>query len=472
MPRNAKIICTIGPASAGVAQLERLIAAGMDVARLNFSHGTHEEHRAMIRDIREASARAEKPVGILQDLQGPKIRIGMVVGSGVQLEDGARCVIAAGDASEGTAARLTTPYAPLARDVSPGGTLLLDDGYLILSIERIDGNDIHTTVVKGGTLKSHKGIIAPGARISAPAVSEKDIEDMRFGLDEGVDAIALSFVSSERDIIELRATMRLFGRIVPIIAKLERYEGVTDIEDIAREADGVMVARGDLGLELPAEDVPVLQKRIIDRCNYYGKPVITATQMLESMIANPRPTRAEASDVANAVIDGTDCVMLSGETSVGRYPVQAVQTMDRIIRKTEQHFHRHSPLHDIPTDARHNAADAIGRACCVIAEQIHAAAIVPLTSSGGTAKIIAKYRPTIPILALTDNEDTLRHLTWVWGLTARLVPPIAECDALFTAVHGVVLASGFVSPGDQVIFTAGMPFAQRVSTNMLKIEIV
>jgi pyruvate kinase len=470
MSRKTKIICTIGPASTGVEQLTRLVEAGMDVARLNFSHGTHEQHSATIREIREASARTGKPVAILQDLQGPKIRVGAVENGAVELVDGARCIVAAGDAGEGTAARFGTPYAPLAREVRPGGTLLLDDGYIILAIDRIDGNDIHATVVKGGILKNHKGIIAPGARITAPSVSEKDLDDMRFGLAEGVDAVALSFVSSERDIIELRATMRLFGRVAPVIAKMERYEGITDIEDIVREADGIMVARGDLGLEMPAEDVPVLQKRIIDRCNYYGKPVITATQMLESMIGNPRPTRAEASDVANAVIDGTDCVMLSGETSVGRYPVETVETMDRIIRRTEEHFHHHSPLHDVPTDARHNTADAIGRACCVIAEQIHAAAIVPLTSSGGTAKIIAKYRPGIPILALTDNAETLRRLSFVWGLTAKLVAPIAECDDMFSSVRDVVISSGFASAGDHVVFTAGMPFSQRVPTNMLKVE--
>jgi pyruvate kinase len=470
MCRNTKIICTIGPASAGVEQLTRLITAGMDVARLNFSHGTREEHLATIRDIRKASERTGKHVAILQDLQGPKIRVGMVEGGAVELMDGAACVIVAGDASVGTAARFGTPYALLAREVQAGGTLLLDDGYIILVIEKTTGNEIHCTVRKGGTLRNHKGIIAPGARISAPAVSEKDIEDMRFGLAEGVDAVALSFVSSERDIIELRATMRLFGRVVPIIAKLERYEGVVDIEDIVREADGIMVARGDLGLEMPAEDVPVLQKRMIDRCNYYGKPVITATQMLESMIANPRPTRAEASDVANAVIDGTDCVMLSGETSVGRFPVEAVETMDRIIRTTERHFHHDAPLHEVPADVRHNTADAIGRACCVIAGQIHAAAIVPLTSSGGTARIIAKYRPTTPILALTDNEDTLRQLAFVWGIIAARIPSIAESDDIFAVARDAVRASGIASAGTQVVFTAGMPFSQRVSTNMLKVE--
>ena len=469
-PRKTKIICTIGPASAGVERLTNLMNAGMDVARLNFSHGSHADHRAFICDIREAAQTTGKAVAILQDLQGPKIRVGDMENGAVQLEDGSKLVIIAGDATAGTSSRIGTPYGQLAGEVMTGGTLLLDDGYIILTIERISGNAIFTAVVKGGLLKSQKGIIAPGANISAPSASGKDIDDLRFGLAQGVDAVALSFVSSERDIIELRSAMRRFGRVVPIIAKLERYEGINDIEDIVREADGIMVARGDLGLEMPAEEVPILQKHIIDRCNFYGKPVITATQMLESMITHPRPTRAEASDVANAVIDGTDCVMLSGETSVGRYPFEAVSTMDRIIRKTEEHFHHRSPLHDVPTEAQHNVADAIGRACCVIAEQIQAAAIIPLTSTGGTARIIAKYRPGTPVLALTDNPETLRRLSFVWGITPLLIPPIDASTDMFSSARGAVLASGFADVGDHVVFTAGLPFSQRVSTNMLKVE--
>ncbi|MBL0176930.1 MAG: pyruvate kinase [Ignavibacteria bacterium] len=467
--RRTKIIATIGPASAGVEMLTELINAGMDVARLNFSHGTHEEHEQMIADIRAAAEKCGKSVAILLDLQGPKIRTGDVENNAVPLEDGATLIITADDVPMGNAQRVGTTYPDLVRDVRAGQTILLDDGYLILRITAVQGNDIVTTVIKGGVLKNHKGIIVPGATITAPAISQKDLDDVRFGLDRGIDLVAMSFVSSERDIIELRSAMRVFGRTVPVIAKLERAEGIGDIEDIVREADAVMVARGDLGLEMPAEQVPVLQKRIISRCNFYGKPVITATQMLESMIENPRPTRAEASDVANAVIDGTDCVMLSGETSVGRYPVEAVRTMDRIVRTAEEHFPPNPPQSDVPTDERHNVADAVGRACCVIAAQIHAAAIVPVTSSGGEARIIAKYRPSVPILALTDSDEVMRQLALVWGVCAHRIPHIADHSDLLTEVVNTLLERKLLNEGDHAVLTAGTPFRNRVPTNMLRV---
>jgi len=470
MRRKTKIICTIGPACSGVENLCALIEAGMDVARLNFSHGSHEEHLSRIREIREASERTGKLVAILQDLQGPKIRIGALCDGSAQLIDGAQFVITADEIECGNAERAGTTYANLINDVQPGSVLLLDDGYIILTVKSVEGNEIITHVEKGGVLKSHKGIIAPGAVITAPALSEKDIDDLKFGLAHGVDMVALSFVSSERDLIELRTTMKLYGRVVPIIAKIERYEGISDIEDIIHEADAIMVARGDLGVEMKPEDVPVLQKHIINRCNYYGKPVITATQMLESMIDNPRPTRAEASDVANAVIDGTDCVMLSAETSVGHYPIEAVLTMHNIICRTEENVPSIGHEHEVPRDMTHNVADAVGRACCVIAEQIGAAAIVPLTTSGGTAKIIAKYRPAKPILALTDNEETVRRLALVWGIYPKLIPPIVDSDELLGGIAECIIESGFAQKGDYVILSAGAPLRKRVSTNMLKVQ--
>ncbi len=470
MYRKTKIICTIGPSSSGTANLTKLVESGMDVARLNFSHGSHEIHRQSIEDIRSVSQATGKPIAIILDLQGPKIRTGKVLGDRVQLSDGSRFTITTDHLELGNAERVSTSYANLIHDVSPGSTILIDDGYIILTVEELSDNDIHTRVVKGGVLSNHKGIIAPGVKITAPSLSEKDIEDIKFGLANGVDAIALSFVRSERDVLELKTTMKLFGRSVPVIAKIERYEAIDDIEDIIAEADAIMIARGDLGLEMQAEDVPVLQKHIITRCNFFGKPVITATQMLESMIENPRPTRAEASDVANAVIDGTDCVMLSAETSVGDYPVQSVEYMDRIIRKAEEHFRANQRAYDIPKESQHNVADAIGRACCVIAEQVEAAAIVPLTSSGGTARIIAKYRPATPILALTDHEETQRQLTFVWGVYPKLIPPLVETDSLLTTIADIVLATGFAKRGDHVVYSAGTPLNKRVSTNMLKVE--
>jgi pyruvate kinase len=471
MQRRAKIICTIGPASREPAMLRTLIDAGMDVARLNFSHGSHEEHAETMRRIRDAAEERQRPIAILQDLQGPKIRTGRVREGGVELRDGARFTITTAEMETGTAERVHTSYAQLTEDVREGQTILLDDGYLSLAIEEIAGKDIRTRVVKGGTLHSNKGIIVPGASISAPPLSEKDVADLRFGLAAGVDAVALSFVRSERDVIELRSTMKVFGRSVPIIAKIERYEGISDIEDIVNEADGIMVARGDLGVEMPAEEVPVLQKHIIQRCNFYGKPVITATQMLESMIQHPRPTRAEASDVANAVLDGTDCVMLSAETSIGEYPAEAVSYMDRIVRAIEkEQLQSLQTPREIPEDMQHNVSDAIGRASCVIAAQIRAAAIVTLTTSGGTARVIAKYRPGTPILALTDDADTYRQLAFTWGITPVLIPPLSEIDYQLSALRAHVLASGLAERGDYVVYSAGSPLQKRGSTNMLEVH--
>ncbi|MCB2204670.1 pyruvate kinase [bacterium] len=471
MQRRAKIICTIGPASREIEVLRKLIEAGMDIARLNFSHASHEEHAETIRRIREVSESTGTSVAILQDLQGPKIRTGRVPEGGVELKDGAEFIITTNEIEEGSAARVSTTYAGLPDDVEEGHRILLDDGYLSLEVERIDGSDVHTRVVKGGTLRSNKGIIVPGASISAPPLSEKDVDDLRFGLEAGVDAVALSFVRSERDVIELRSTMKVFGRCVPIIAKIERYEGIDDIEDIVNEADGIMVARGDMGVEMPAEEVPVLQKHIIQRCNFYGKPVITATQMLESMIQHPRPTRAEASDVANAVLDGTDCVMLSAETSIGDYPVEAVSYMDRIVRAIEKEQPPSPPAQkEIPEDMQLNVSDAIGRASCVIAGQINAAAIVTLTTSGGTARVIAKYRPRVPILALTDNADTHRQLAFTWGVTPVRIPPLSEIDYQLSALKSQVLESGLAKRGEYVVYSAGSPLQKRGSTNMLEVH--
>ncbi|MAT40312.1 MAG: pyruvate kinase [Ectothiorhodospiraceae bacterium] len=467
--RRTKIVCTIGPASDSKEMLVKLIEAGMDIARLNFSHGSHEVHQQTYENIREAARETGKPVAILQDLQGPKIRTGKVENGAVELTEGQEFVLTMDDLEYGNAHRVSVSYPELANEVRPGFEILLDDGYLSLSIVRIEGNDIITTVVKGGTLKDRKGIITPGAHISAPSMSEKDVEDLKFGLALGVDAVALSFVRSERDVLELKTTMKLFGRQVPIVAKIERYEGIEDIEDIIEESNAIMVARGDLGLEMPAEDVPALQKHIIKRCNFYGKPVITATQMLESMIENPRPTRAEASDVANAVIDGSDCVMLSGETSVGKYPIEAVEYMNRIIRKAEE-FHRDSAVeYDVPKDIEWNVADAIGKACKMISDQVGAAAIVSVTGSGGTAKIIAKYRPDIPILALAGSEEIVRQLAFVWGVQATMFEPQADTEERVESIKKLVLQHGVAKEGDYAILTAGLPVKKRLSTNMLRV---
>lgn len=469
LPRRTKIICTIGPSTDSVESLIKLINTGMDAARLNFSHGTHEHHAQTIKIIRAASESTGKAVAILQDLQGPKIRTGKVENGSVQLNDDELFTITVDDLEFGNSDRVGTTYKNLINEVKPGNTILLDDGYIILNVEKITKNDIITRVNKGGTLKDNKGIIAPGVSSKAPSLSEKDIDDLKFGLNAGVDAVGLSFVRSEADVIELKAAMKIFGRVVPVISKIERYEGYEDIEDIIKESDAIMVARGDLGLELPAETVPVLQKEIIKKCNYYGKPVIIATQMLESMIENPRPTRAEASDVANAVLDGTDCVMLSGETSTGKYPFEAVDYMNRIIRVIEEKYDGGNKIGSLPQELN-DVGDALGKASCVIAEQIKAAAIVPLTSSGFTAKNIAKYRPKIPIVALTDIAHTQRRLnSFIWGIQARLVPVDISAEDVFNKLREYLLNIDYIKPGDYIVFVAGLSAGSIMPDNMLKV---
>lgn len=469
MLRKTKIVCTIGPATAELSTITRLIETGMNVARLNFSHGSHSLHVQYIDNIREAERQTGIPIAIMGDLQGPKIRVGKMEGGKVPLGEDSLLRIVQHEVL-GNSNVISTSYSNLVHDVRVGDQLLLDDGYLNLKVEQVENDEITARVVKGGMLKDHKGIIVPGREISLPAMSAKDKVDLEFGLKHGVDYIALSFVQSEKDIIQLRDTMKEMGRVVPIIAKIERFGAFEDIEDIIHESDAIMVARGDLGVEMEVEDVPILQKKIIERSNVHGKPVITATQMLESMIENPRPTRAEASDVANAVFDGTDAVMLSAETSVGKYPFEAVNYMHRILRKAEEQREKKHREYEIPKDKHENISDAIGRACCVIAEQIHASAIIPLTTTGGTAKTVAKYRPLTPIIAMTDREETYRQLSLVWGISAHLIPTLTDTDSTLDCVRTTLLSSGAIREKDFVVYTAGIPLQLRTSTNMLKIE--
>lgn len=455
-PRRTKILCTIGPATSGKDNLIKLINAGMDAARLNFSHGSHEDHNRMIHDIREASKETGKPIPIVQDLQGPKIRTGLVENGAVLLEDGADFVITMDDMEYGNSQRVSTPYKDLIKEVKVGKDVLLDDGYIILKVKKINHKDIITEVIKGGELKNNKGIIAPGTESMAPSLNDKDLEDLKFGLDAGIDVIALSFVRSVRDILELKTAMKIFGRVVPIIAKIERYEGYQDLDAIIKEVAAVMVARGDLGLEMPTEQVPIIQKNIIKRCNYHGKPVITATQMLESMISNPRPTRAEASDVANAVIDGTDMVMLSGETSIGRYPFDAVDYMHRIVKEVEHNILKKNDNYEIPEKPNENISDAIGKASCAIAEQINAAAIVTFTRSTFTAKNIAKFRPKNPIIGITNDEYIHRRLAFVWGTTSVYSPEDDSAQDIVNHLDELVEHFDFLKSGDFIVFIAGL----------------
>ena len=465
---RTKIICTIGPVTSSVENLVKLINAGMDVARLNFSHGKHEDHLEMIQNIREASKIAGKNIPIMQDLQGPKIRTGKLINNAVELKDDQEFIITTNELELGNEFKVGTTYPELHKDVHGSRTLLLDDGYIILEITKVVGKDIHTRVIKGGILKNNKGIIAPGATFSTPTLSDKDLEDLRFGLNSGVDVVALSFIRNVKDIYELKTAMKIFGRSVAVVAKIELPDAVKNIIEIIRETDGVMVARGDLGLELPPEKLPLLQKEIIGRCNYDGKPVITATQMLESMIYNPRPTRAEASDVANAVIDGSDCVMLSGETSIGRYPFDTVEYMSKIIKTVEEKYYTKNSRHRIKIKPSDDVFDAMGSASCQIADQINAAAIVALTSSTFTTKNIAKFRPRIPIIGVTDDEVIQRRLNFVWGVNSILAPNTNE-DFDFNDIRQMLLEFDYINSGDTIVFVAGLSPNLEKAHNVIRI---
>lgn len=468
-PRKTKIVCTIGPATDKVEILVKLIQKGMDIARLNFSHGNHESHAELIKNIRKASEIAEKEIAILQDLQGPKIRIENVENGSVIINDDEEFIITTDTIENGNSKIVSTSYENLPKEVKPGNILLLDDGYLILQVTKILNHEVHTNILKGGVLKSRKGIIAPGVSFSAPSMSEKDLEDLKFGLANNVDVVALSFVRNVRDIIELKTAMRIFGRPVPIIAKIERPDALQTIDEIISEVDAIMVARGDLGLELLPEDVPLIQKDLIKRANYYGKPVITATQMLESMINNPRPTRAEASDVANAVLDGTDCVMLSGETGTGRYPLEAIDYMFRIIKNTEEKNPNNGKAKLPLLFEEKDISDAIGKAACNLAEQINASAIITLTNSTLTAKKIAKYRPKVPIIAVTHNMHVFRRLNFIWGVTPLFINEENDFAANFDLLRPHLLKCNFIKEGSLVVFVSGLNEQSFGNDNIVKL---
>ncbi len=470
--RRTKIICTLGPAVNTLDKIIGLIEAGMDVARLNFSHGDYEEHLNFIKLIRKASEITGKHIPILQDLQGPKIRVGKLKLEPMDLKTGEIVLLTTEKNPIGYPEKenvIPVQYEYLAEDVKPGDTILLDDGLIELKVLNVEDGKVKCEVVDGGILRSHKGVNLPGVDIRIPSLTEKDIEDLKFGLENGVDFVALSFVRKKEDIIDLLSKMESFGRDVPIIAKIEKIEAVKSIDEIIEVADGIMVARGDLGVELPTEDVPVLQKMLIKKANKAGKPVITATQMLESMISNPRPTRAEATDVANAVLDGTDAVMLSSETSIGEFPIESVKVMDRIIRTVETQYKFYEPVFDSSLKLK-DEVDAIGRAACLLAQQLNAKAIVTITHTGATAKAISKYRPNVKIIALTDSDEVVRRLNIVWGVIGVKIKEITETDQTIQIAKNQLRESKLLNPGDLIILTAGIPLFQRGSTNMIKVE--
>jgi pyruvate kinase len=485
---RTKIVCTLGPASSSEEQIEALMCAGMDVARINFSHGARSEHALLIQRVRAVAERLDRPVAILQDLQGPKIRTGT-------LENGASVVLREGQTFTlttrlvpGTAEIVSTTYEALPRDVNPGDCILLSDGAIELRVRSVNGTDVATEVVNGGVLAQHQGINLPGVAVSAPALAPKDREDLAFGIWQGVDYVALSFVRQAADVEQAKdviaQSLRAMPRpdkaphglhpsayeaemTIPVIAKLEKPEAIENLEAILRVADGVMVARGDLGVEMPLEQVPLIQKRIIARANALGLPVITATQMLESMITHPRPTRAEASDVANAILDGTDAVMLSGETAVGAYPVAAVQVMARIAAEAERECPE-GPRD--PHDGYPTLAHAVASAAHTLAREAHASLIAVFTRTGASAQLISKERPDVPIVGYTPFDVVYRRLALWWGVIPRHSELKGSTEELIAWVDAQVRNEQIARPGDEIVIMGGMPIAGRARTNFLKLQ--
>ncbi|WP_148574385.1 pyruvate kinase [Nocardioides caldifontis] len=464
--RRAKIVCTLGPAVSTPEKVRGLVEAGMDVARLNLSHGSHADHERVYRMVRQASDATGHGVGVFVDLQGPKIRLGRFAGGPVLLEEGAEFTITTRDVP-GDAHVASTTYAGLPGDVAPGDQVLVDDGRVRLEVVAVEGDDVRTRVVVGGRVSDNKGINLPGVAVSVPALSEKDKEDLRWALHLTVDMVALSFVRSAKDVEDVRAIMEEEGVLLPVIAKIEKPQAIDNIDEIVDAFDGVMVARGDLGVECPLEDVPFLQKRVIEAARRIAKPAIVATQMLESMISAPRPTRAEASDVANAVLDGADAVMLSGETSVGEYPIEAVATMARIIESTEDHgLARMSSIEWNPR----TRGGVIAKAAVEVAERVGALYLVAFTTSGDSARRLARHRSHIPMLAFTPVPLVRSQLSLSWGVETFIGAYVEHTDEMVRQVDEALLRIGRVKEGDLVVIIAGSPPGIAGSTNALRIH--
>jgi pyruvate kinase len=464
--RRAKIVCTLGPAVDTADDIRRLVEAGMDVARLNMSHGTHDDHRRRYDLVRQASDATGHGVGIIADLQGPKIRLETFKDGKVKLAKGSTFVITTRDV-EGDATICGTTYQGLPGDVSEGDPILVDDGKLRLRVVSVEGDDVTTRVEVGGKVSDHKGLNLPGVAVSVPALSEKDVQDLRWALRTSVDFIALSFVRSAADVDDVRRIMREEGVQLPVIAKIEKPEAIDNLDEVVRAFDGFMVARGDLGVECPLEDVPFLQKRVIDKARRNAKPVIVATQMLESMITAPAPTRAEASDVANAVLDGADAVMLSGETSVGEYPVETVETMARIITSTEDHELAQMAAIDWRPLTR---GGVIAKAAAEVADRVDAKYLVAFTQSGDSARRMSRYRGRVPLLAFTPIAKVRSQLSLTWGVETFLTQDVEHTDEMVRQVDEALLEIGRVEQGDLVVIVAGSPPGIAGSTNALRIH--
>ncbi|MDG9703999.1 pyruvate kinase [Streptomyces sp. DH37] len=467
--RRAKIVCTLGPATDSYEQIKTLVEAGMDVARLNLSHGGHAEHEERYRRVRQASEATGRSVGVLADLQGPKIRLGRFREGPVLLERGDEFTITTEDV-EGDREQCGTTYEGLADDVTPGELVLVDDGRVALRVTAVDGPRIRTEVTEGGMVSDHKGLNLPGVAVSVPALSDKDVDDLRWALRTGVDVIALSFVRSARDIADVHRVMKEEGRHLPVIAKIEKPQAVENLHEIVAAFDGLMVARGDLGVEMPLESVPMVQKRAVTLARRNAKPVIVATQMLDSMIESSRPTRAEASDVANAVMDGTDAVMLSGETSVGKYPVETVKTMGRIVAAAEEDMLSQG-LRPLSEDGKpRTQGGAVARAAAEMGDFLGAKFLVAFTQSGDTVRRLSRYRSPIPVLAFTPDPATRAQLNLTWGVETFLGPTVQSTDEMVEQVDEQLLRIGRCEEGDKVIITAGSPPGVPGTTNMVRVH--
>ena len=469
LTRRTKIVATIGPATESPEQLRLLIEAGATTFRLNFSHGDHSEHAARIRTIRQVAEEMRVHIGILQDLQGPKIRLGRFSGGPITVAKGDPFTLTSRDVAC-TQEIATVTYDKLAEEVVTGSRILLDDGRVEMVVDRVDKSDqtLYCTVTVGGVLSNNKGVNFPDVQLSIRALTDKDRTDLAFGLEQGVDWVALSFVRNPSDMEEIKALIASHGHTTPVVAKIEKFEAIDQIDAILPLCDGVMVARGDLGVEMPAEEVPLLQKELIRKCNGLGIPVITATQMLDSMVSCPRPTRAEVSDVANAILDGTDAVMLSNESAVGDYPVEAVATMSQIARRIERDY----PRRENDSQLASTIPNAISHAVSSIARQLEAAAILPLTKSGATARNVSKFRPSTPILAITSEKKVASQLQLVWGVHPLLVDDADSATASFNRAMEMAADEALLREGDLVIQTAGTVADVSGSTDLVKVSIV
>jgi pyruvate kinase len=467
--RKTKIVCTIGPASGSDQMIEKLASAGMNVARLNFSHGTYEEHATHIETIRRVSSKLSLQLAILQDLPGPKIRIGELKKETVWLkEDNDFTLTNKQVVGDDHIASVSLPSLP--KDVNPGDIIFLNDGAIKLEVVSTTNSEVRSKIVVGGILAPRRGVNIPGVRLDIPSITDEDLSHLLFGLEHGVDFVALSFVREVDDVLQVRQFLQAKGADVPLIAKIEKHEAVGNIDEIIAEADGIMVARGDLGVEIPLKRVPLVQKEIISKCNRVGKPVIVATQMLQSMIHSPYPTRAEVSDVANAILDGTDAVMLSGETAIGKYPEEATLMMRQIAIETEMALPYHRILSEKTETVIPQTDDAISYAACHIAEQLGAVGIIAYTSSGSTAQRVAKYRPKAPILAIAPKDSVRKKLALYWGVYPYQVPEYASIEEMFEQGAQLAIRLGLARRGDLVVVTAGVPLRVPGSTNMLKVQ--